>query len=235
MGLIGFSTCSPITVGCNLYQNSTLSIPVADGRYSDGTAVYVVSGGAGQVSSINSCSSGTTTTSTTSTSTSTTTTTTTCPPSVSTLLTPNTPSCFGLSGACATGLDYTVYSTNGNIQIGTTLYADECLTTPVDAGFYGDAGGTGSGNCIEVNASGVVVAITQCETITTTTLCSCVSGAKFEVDQTSSVTWTLCDGTIEIQTLPIGSHSITGVCIIRGSIAGPVSQINYGDCCSSPK
>ena len=77
MGLNAYTNCTPLTTGCFLYQNSGLTIPVADGVYSDGTNTYTVSGGAGQITSQGTCPVTTTTTTTTTAAPTTTTTTTT--------------------------------------------------------------------------------------------------------------------------------------------------------------
>ena len=42
-----------INVGESLYQNTILSIPAPDGYYSDGSSTYLISGGSGQIGSIN--------------------------------------------------------------------------------------------------------------------------------------------------------------------------------------
>ena len=38
-------------IGEYLYSNSSLTIPVVDGYYSNGTALYIVTGGLGQITS----------------------------------------------------------------------------------------------------------------------------------------------------------------------------------------
>jgi hypothetical protein len=72
MASIVYSNCASLIVGCNLYTNSTLTTPVSNGYYSDGTNCYTVSGSV--ITYYGACG---TTTSTTSTSTSTSTTSTT--------------------------------------------------------------------------------------------------------------------------------------------------------------
>lgn len=72
-----FSSCNPILVGCVLYTDAGLTIPAADGKYSDGVNVFTVSGGSGIISSSTSCSSVTTSTTTSTTTAAPTTTTTT--------------------------------------------------------------------------------------------------------------------------------------------------------------
>jgi len=59
-----FSSCSPIIVGCYLYTDSGLTIPAPDGEYSDGTDVYTVTGGLGEITSTSLCDSYSTTTTT---------------------------------------------------------------------------------------------------------------------------------------------------------------------------
>jgi hypothetical protein len=73
-----YTNCPTIAIGCFLYTNSSLTTPVIDGYYSNGTKYFFVSGG--QVISEGLCNPPTTTTTTT-TSTSTTSTSTTLPPS----------------------------------------------------------------------------------------------------------------------------------------------------------
>ena len=54
-----YSTCSPLNVGCFLYTDSLLLIPVSDGVYYDGTTCWVVV--SGQIDSSTSCITTTTT------------------------------------------------------------------------------------------------------------------------------------------------------------------------------
>jgi hypothetical protein len=60
-----YTTCSPIVVGCFLYTNSGLTTPVFNGNYSNGTDVFTVSGGAGEITSSAPCATSSTTTTTT--------------------------------------------------------------------------------------------------------------------------------------------------------------------------
>jgi hypothetical protein len=53
-----YSNCSTITTGCFFYNDSNLTSPVSNGKYSDGTDCYTVSGG-GEITSITTCPSGT--------------------------------------------------------------------------------------------------------------------------------------------------------------------------------
>lgn len=48
-----YTLCSPIIVGCKLYQNNTATLLVVDGYYSDGTNCYQVTSGV--VIAITSC------------------------------------------------------------------------------------------------------------------------------------------------------------------------------------
>ena len=72
-----FPSSSPITVGVFLYLDSGLTTPAPNGKYSNGTDVFTVSGGLGEVTTAELCSSFTTTTTTSTTTTTTTDTTTT--------------------------------------------------------------------------------------------------------------------------------------------------------------
>jgi len=65
MGLNAYSNCSPLILGCTLYQDSGLTTPVTNGIYSDGVNTYTVSGGAGLITATGTCPITTTTTSTT--------------------------------------------------------------------------------------------------------------------------------------------------------------------------
>ena len=51
-------------IGSGLYLNSCLTEPAPDGKYSNGTDCYTVSGGLGVISAIEPCGGGTTTTTT---------------------------------------------------------------------------------------------------------------------------------------------------------------------------
>lgn len=68
-----YTNCPTIAIGCFLYTDSSLTTPVTDGIYSDGTNVYYLSGG--QVISEGLCNPPTTTSTTTIAPTTTTTTT----------------------------------------------------------------------------------------------------------------------------------------------------------------
>ena len=59
-----YTTCSPIAVGCFLYQNNGRTIPSATGSYWDGTKCWEVGPG-GEVISEGFCTTSTTTTTTT--------------------------------------------------------------------------------------------------------------------------------------------------------------------------
>lgn len=50
-----FSNCSTLTTGCFLYNNSNLTSPVSNGKYSDGTDCYTVTGGNGEITAVESC------------------------------------------------------------------------------------------------------------------------------------------------------------------------------------
>lgn len=57
MALNLYSNCSTITTGCFFYSNSNLTSPVSNGKYSDGTNCFTVSGGNGEVTAVETCSS----------------------------------------------------------------------------------------------------------------------------------------------------------------------------------
>lgn len=55
-----FSSSGTISVGSFLYTNSGLTNPAPNGFYSDGTTVYAVTGGSGQITGSQTCASFTT-------------------------------------------------------------------------------------------------------------------------------------------------------------------------------
>jgi hypothetical protein len=51
-----YSNCSTLVANtCYLYNNSNLTSPVSNGKYSDGIDCYTVTGGAGQITSVEEC------------------------------------------------------------------------------------------------------------------------------------------------------------------------------------
>ena len=50
-----YSNCSAPVLGCFFYNNSNLTSPVSNGKYSDGTNCFTVSGGSGEITSVTSC------------------------------------------------------------------------------------------------------------------------------------------------------------------------------------
>ena len=72
-----YTNCSTLTLGCFLYQDAGLTTPVSNGEYSNGTDVFTVTGGAGEITATALCNPPTTTTTTTTTTIATTSTTTT--------------------------------------------------------------------------------------------------------------------------------------------------------------
>jgi hypothetical protein len=54
-----YTNCLTVTTGCYFYNNSNLTSPVSNGKYSDGTNCYTVSGDNGEITSMTTCSSGT--------------------------------------------------------------------------------------------------------------------------------------------------------------------------------
>lgn len=80
-----FSNCSIITTGCYLY--TSVGVVVPNGKYSDGSNVFTVTGGAGLITSSEPCSVATTTSTTTAAATTTSTTTSGAPATTSTTTT----------------------------------------------------------------------------------------------------------------------------------------------------
>lgn len=52
-----YSNCTTLTTGCFLYNNSNLTSPASNGKYSDGFDCYTVSGGNGEITSVDACPS----------------------------------------------------------------------------------------------------------------------------------------------------------------------------------
>ena len=50
-----YTNCLTVTTGCYFYNNSNLTSPVSNGKYSDGTNCYTVSGGNGEVTTVETC------------------------------------------------------------------------------------------------------------------------------------------------------------------------------------
>ena len=150
MGLNAYSNCSPLILGCTLYQDSGLTTPVTNGIYSDGVNTYTVSGGAGLITATGTCPITTTTTSTTTAAPTTTTTTSTTTEAPTTTTTTSTTSTTTLApqavtvlfgndplGAC-TGFLFNLWVPNGSSPIsqGVILYSDPALTTPLNSTSY---------------------------------------------------------------------------------------------------
>jgi hypothetical protein len=57
MAVSVYSNCTTLTSGCFLYDNSNLTSPASNGKYSDGFDCYTVSGGNGEITSVSACSS----------------------------------------------------------------------------------------------------------------------------------------------------------------------------------
>ena len=125
-----YTNCSTLGLGCFLYQDAGLTTPVSNGEYSDGTDVFTVTGGAGEITASAICNPPTSTTTTTTTAaptTSTTTTTTTLAPNI---FITNGSLDIEISNVNFNGVDATfvagVYpNTTGN---GTDLYTDQVGT-----------------------------------------------------------------------------------------------------------
>lgn len=192
MGLNAYTNCSPLSTGCFLYQNSGLTIPVADGVYSDGTNTFTVTGGAGQITSQGTCPVTTTTTTTTTAAptTTTTTTTTTAAPTTTTTTTTTTAApttttttttttlgyvLFELGYATTNGTDACLnsisspnpyYATSGStFTAGTVLYTDTGLTTLAPDDYYSD----GITWYLITGGNGTLTGGTPCNLTTTTT------------------------------------------------------------------
>jgi hypothetical protein len=164
-----YTNCSTLTLGCFLYQDAGLTTPVSNGEYSDGTDVFTVSGGAGEITASALCNPPTTTT------TSTTTTTTTTTP-IYTYLGGTNPSSATSLAAC------TSYSTIRGylcltaplsaINIGDIFY-DSYPSSPTNGGNNWIAlktGGVGDAYTFQIDSAGVVINVGgNCNATTTTT------------------------------------------------------------------
>lgn len=62
-----YTNCLTLTLGCFLYQDAGLTTPVSNGEYSDGTDVFTVTGGAGEITASALCNPPTSTTTSTTT------------------------------------------------------------------------------------------------------------------------------------------------------------------------
>lgn len=165
-----YTNCSVLGLGCFLYQDAGLTTPVANGEYSNGTDVFTVSGGAGEITATSLCSTPTTSTTTSTTtgaSTTTTTTTTTTAPAGVTVTT--------VTGGW-TDDGFGNFTPNCFVAINTTYPFDITFDTQVDlasGGVYnfnttilaGNLNGTGTGGTYGGFPTGVNNAcIISCDT-----------------------------------------------------------------------
>jgi hypothetical protein len=108
-----YACCSPISIGCVLYQDSSRTILASAGYWSDGTNCYTINDNDGVVDSISSCS--------------------TCQVIGTFNRDPDqTTACLG------GGINTTLYSSDGTINIGDTVYRNStCTLTAIEA-YYSD-------------------------------------------------------------------------------------------------
>ena len=183
---------STLIDGTILYTDNTLTTPIADGYYSNGTNSWLTSGGNGILANQSACIIPTTTTTTTTSTTlppttTTTTTTTTLPASTAFNLQP---SAISQADACTnypSGL-VTYFATFGSTLIdGTILYTDNTLTTPIADGYYSNGTNswlTSGSNGILASQSACIPPTSTTTTTTTTTVATFVS--NFVYNSTST-------------------------------------------------
>jgi len=250
MGLIAYSNCNPIALGCTLYQDSGLTTPVADGIYSDGSNTFTVSGGAGLVTAQGSCPTTTTTTSTTTLAPTTTTTTSTTTEAPTTTTTTSTTTAAPVSfllgydlgtgnAACEDFLSTpaTYYAAPGStFTDGTVLYQDSSLTTIAVDGYYSD----GTDWCLINTGDGVLANLTPCALSTTTTTSTTTEApttttttsttTEAPTTTTTTTTTTLLNAPLRVQNASLDLsvsdvqvNSITATCV-TGSYPIPAGE-----------
>ena len=167
MGLNAYTNCTPLTTGCFLYQNSGLTIPVADGVYSDGTNTYTVSGGAGQITSQGTCPVTTTTTTTTTAAPTTTTTTTTTTEAPTTTTTTTTTTEAPTTTTTTTTTTLAVSCNNYNV-VGSPSISIEWFDC--GGGFFTQTVGSGgiticaeTGTVVQTGGSGSITDLGSCQ------------------------------------------------------------------------
>jgi hypothetical protein len=129
-----YTNCSVLGLGCFLYQDAGLTTPVSNGEYSDGTDVFTVTGGAGEITASTICNPPTSTTTSTTTAaptTSTTTTTTTAAPTTSTT-------------TSTTTLAANIFITNGSLDIEISNVNFNGVDATFVAGVYPNTTGNGT-------------------------------------------------------------------------------------------
>ena len=168
---------STLINGTILYTDNTLTTPIANGYYSNGTNSWLTAGGNGILANQSACIIPTTTTTTTTTTlaptTTTTTTTTTLPASTAFNLQP---SAIDQADACTnypSGL-VTYFATFGSTLVnGTILYTNNTLTIPIADGYYSNGTNswlTSGGNGILASQSACIPPTSTTTTTTTTTI-----------------------------------------------------------------
>ena len=168
---------STLINGTILYTDNTLTAPIANGYYSNGTNSWLTAGGNGILANQSACIIPTTTTTTTTTTlaptTTTTTTTTTLPASTAFNLQP---SAIDQADACTnypSGL-VTYFATFGSTLVnGTILYTNNTLTIPIADGYYSNGTNswlTSGGNGILASQSACIPPTSTTTTTTTTTI-----------------------------------------------------------------
>lgn len=156
-----YTNCSVLTLGCFLFQDSGLTTPVSNGEYSDGTDVFTVTGGAGEITASAICNPPTSTTTSTTTAASTTSTTTS-----TTTLQAFVPTYFDTTqvGACSSTTLVNAYIVPFSAVppvVGSILYTDASLTTGLPNGYYWYDASTVY-QVDDAVTAGQVIAITAC-------------------------------------------------------------------------
>jgi hypothetical protein len=227
-----FSSCNPLTVGCFLYTDSGLTTPAPNGEYSDGTDVFTVTGGAGEITLTSLCSAYTTTTTTTTTTasvptTTTTTTTTTVEPTTSTTTTTTTALtclCYKITNNLGTSDTYTYTPCGTGTPTLVTIPAftsDEVCseTTPTTTGNVVIEPCTTTTNCTDnIDCLGCLPATTTTTTTTTTeapttttTTTTTTAAPTTTTTSTTTSTTTLFENLFFDASVGIGGYTITAI------------------------
>ena len=245
MALNAYTNCSPIVLGCFLYQDSGLTTPVANGFYSDGTNVFEVTGGAGEITNVTSCPVTTTTTTSTTTAapiTTTTTTTTTEAPTTTTTTsttteapttTTTTTTTTSASITCTQWINLSGISAyyDWNDCDGTIHLNEEILNNGIICAQDGTVSFISGGTLTQQSACGVFPSTTTTTTTSTTTLSgsttttTTITPASIQINN-SSVDIGITG--MNINSVPVSYSSGTNFTISTGDPQGNFTSSQIG-------